>query len=750
MNDYQFILTYNGTSTTLDISPAGWDEIGVEMYRHKTYHTILRDFTLPLRFVDKQRKFNWSTFSFETFETGYDVINTAYETDGIYAQVGITINKLNSNTNNYEAFYSGDLDFNTEQFNYDETHRFIEVSIIDGLKLHRLISRDELELDVFNNKSVDNVIIDSFPDEDKSITLTPIDILLSAVFNASFNDFITGILDTDPAYIIYGQGINFSYTDLEDRVPTGDAEEYIYKNTTSQTVEVEITLTLDIFTFTSITNTGVTTGYGYVSFYYYMRVYDDMDVHDSALTPINNGKIGTVRHSNILINGTYDQTKRDSFNYKATIQLPPDYSVKMLNILGADRTGGVGTVEADVSTGDTMDITIVEKTIGYTETTAKIIWPHEAFTRLIQLVTSETDTNKLLYSEFLGKTDSYFQTYSADGDGSKDAVTNIKLVRNYPNEPLNLSIKKLFHFFDSCYSLGLGYDRVNDRITIEEKTQYYDASYLMFDFGEVANFKRYPAIDKYYSEIKTGFNFDGNHESLQGALDYNNKASWTTTAPTKNVLNLQSDYLADSIEIELARRRQYSIYASTDTRYDNNVVVVNTDGTSPNLNTTAYGFGGVENYYNIKFSPREKLLRWKRILKAVLYKSIKPIKFVSSSKNVDMTYINRDGNTVSENSDINYSELTTSALFIPEYLEFEAAITTAQLQILYDNPRGFARCTTNEVRYEGFIESFKLREYNNIAEVKLIRKETTAFDNFVFVNGDNFVFNNGNNFVFNS
>ena len=98
-----------------------------------------------------------------------------------------------------------------------------------------------------------------------------------------------------------------------------------------------------------------------------------------------------------------------------------------------------------------------------------VYYPYEIASRLIQQITDETDSAKLLHSDILGRTDSQFQTYASDGIASLIAMTNGYKLRGY-DRTINFDLKNFFKCLDQISQLGLWYDSVNDRFVIESIT----------------------------------------------------------------------------------------------------------------------------------------------------------------------------------------------------------------------------------------------------------------------------------------
>lgn len=704
MTEYQYILTYKTASETLTVNPAGWDDIGINLARHETYHSLLRSFTLSLRFAKKTGG-------------GADFIENAYNLEGIKADVQIVINQRDKSTNAFELFFSGTIDLKTRS----NERNFVQVGVMDSMKMQKLISRDEINFDLFSTVSADNLSVPAFS-EDKTIKLPPIDIVLNSNLTAQYTDPGTVIAEDGTWYINIKNPV-YSTNGIGDRLNFNDSST-IYTNSTTENLSVKLKFSGNIHRWGTI-SPKAPLGSVYISFD--VRVFDGSGVETDVVS---------------LIHDIHSSTGDSSFDYNSfvsynkTVEIEPngyiyfDYNFHLFSCYS-----GAGYTEG------TLSFEIVEYSPGEPESDCKVLFPHEAFARLVQLSTSEQDTLKLFYSEFFGKTDSEFTPYIETGEGSKDAIFTGYLARQYPNATLNLNFRSLFKTFDDIYNLGMGYDRVNDRFFIEPKKQFYKSSYLMFELGEVSDLKITPGLKKYFSKLTCGSEQDGDYQDYQGAYEFNVKREYSLSAPVKDELNIQAKYRTDSIGIELARRKQYFDNASIDTDFDKEIFIVRTDGTRPVLSLNIEGFPGVEMYYNTMLTPRQNCVRWGNVLRAALYKNSDPIKFVNAAKLISLII---DG--INEFSDITQAEFD-SALFIPEEYDFKSYVNSSILAILNNDPHGFIGFTYDNVRYEGYLQSIESENYNKDATYKLIAKEVSSDDYLLFEEGNEMLFEDGLNIL---
>jgi hypothetical protein len=274
------------------------------------------------------------------------------------------------------------------------------------------------------------------------------------------------------------------------------------------------------------------------------------------------------------------------------------------------------------------------------------------------------------------------------------------------------------------YGIGLGFDNVNNRFYIKPAADFFDASYEMFDLGQVKGFKISPMSEGYFNKIVAGFDNDGDYESAQGAFEFAVKREYSTSTPVKEEFSNQSKLRADSVGIEYARKKQYSIKASEDYRDDNALFVVKTDGADAIQGGADSGFFGVEKYYNLEKTPRQNLVRNGGLIASTLHGTTTGIKAQAVSKTFDLTVDGKD-----ENSDITKTELGT-ALFLPLIYEFESKVADDMVNILLENPNGYVKFSNFGTEYHGFIYKVEMGQskapsHNDKASFTLIAKEVS-------------------------
>lgn len=683
MKYYEYILTNenSGATHTLNNNPDGWDSLEETFYRHEIYNSVLYKESSNQMFVRKGLN----------DEGGYQFIKNAYDADGIKAKVRLDRRKLNPYSQQYVSHFTGYLDFNPKS-GIKFTDDGVDVNIIDSSKLEKFLSRDELELDLFSLESVDGITISDFPvAPSTAFVFKPIDISLALQASGNFNEYASL---TVPYLGFIIEKTQFAGTkiinEIGDRItiedPTGGFT--IYNNTTNQNTYL-----------TNINFIGSGTIDYVASSTFRIALSINFEIYDSIGTLIDT--LIAYRSPFVLydnINGTGQLTysiASPMLGGISFIEVPSGGYVNFLSSVGvgAPILGGGGNCTIDVNL-TLSNLFFYEKSNGYPQSSVFGHMIHNAIERSIQLITSETDTTKLLNANILGLSGSaggnQFRAYPSDGKYGNEFLFNGFAARQILNKSLNVSFRDLFNSMSYVDPLMLWYDKVNDYFIIDEIDQAFKMEAYSTNLGEVKNLKTYPAQDFYFNQLLTGYEKTDN-EDFSGANEINTETEHSLSYEVKVKKELRGNIKRSSIDIELLRRKNVSLYASEDTKNDKQNYIVLTSGTYASQGdlSDASGFPNIEQYYNLTRTPRQNLIRWMKVLKATMFKHpTEEIKFVSSYKDSDITYTDpTTGLSVNENSNI--PQTTVEKIFNPEFDEFEAVYNDEVRDAIHADPHKY-------------------------------------------------------------
>lgn len=700
---YQFKLTFGATVETLTINPAGWDETDISFVRNSFYNSVLRSLSVNLRFARKSGG-------------GGALIKTAYDTDGLKTLIEVEIKKRNPQTDAFDAFYNGVLDFNDIITERD----YIETKIIDGSKEHKFITRDEINYDLDNEVSSDGVAITAFATSPLEVNLPPIDVYLEAK-SAGGLDIVDGFASFLSGSIFYIGPTTMNIIGSRVIIPATTAK--IYENTSAATIALKIKYYLD---------------YDIKIDYKYLTGPPNSASFTAVLQIIIKNSGGAALSTTTVFNKSDSQTdiSADTSTSWSDLEagiinynVPASGYVEMAVIYSYTDNNPTGIDGKFTSDIDVMQLDIIETyDSDVAESPAKMFFPHEIFTRLIQLMTSETTTSKLFYSPEVGRTDSEFTSYGADGDYSLIAFTTGKAIRQFPDTPINISMRTAFKTLKGIAPLGLGYDRGNDRFFIDTIDQFYKNT-SMFDLGDVKELKVTPYKEGFFSQIVGGYKNKVRYEEVQGVLAFNVGAEFADIVPVKETLDIQIPVNGDSIGIEFARRSQYEDDGTTDTDYDENIYIISSKRDTPSGfiaipgsdYTSVDGFTGIDEYYNIDISPKRNLLRWASVLASCLWKDLTSvIQFIKTQTGVNITTQLAAETPVVETDDVNASTLA-NPLYHPEAYEFLAPINSTIIAALNSDPHRYVTFSFDEVTYYGYLLSVEGSDYKKNSTWKLLK-----------------------------
>lgn len=737
----KFILKYNAEEETLVDNPDGWSENGQMWQRHKEYHGVFQSYTVnTFRFGRKSGQ-------------GGDFIYEKYLIDDIKTIIAIEIYDRNPQTDDFDISYIGLLNFDPEKFRIERD--FVEIGFVQNSDIQKFTTNDEIELNIKSLFGLDGTAINDFVNAPAEITFKGINLFLIVEETGYFSRWL--FFNNNPAYEeypiedreIYYYGNNVEINEIGDRLQTiyGETGEdhYIYEDS-DRTAEI---YTNDTDFDTEIIFTNVDSedngsrvffaigagGYAKLIITIVLQIYDSEDVltgQDIIWSETFEETIsGDFTHYiNYNISDLIDTPKAFGFNWS----VPAGGRMVLRTMVMPEASTWINSF-CSYQQQLTNNLSFVEKSPTIGDTINNGYLTHELFTRVFQQILSKENG---FYSEFFGRTDSEFISYMANGPGSLDFIIDGWNLRQFPNSQFVVEFKKLFQTFDGIYNLMIGYDKTNERFYIEQKSEAFKSDLIMFDVGEVSECVITPYKDAYFNEIEAGYEEKGDYEEVQGIYEINLNQNYAVNMPVKETLKIKAPYNTDSIGMELARRKPYSAYASEDTKYDEKIYVVRTDGSETiQGGEDLSGFTGIEERYNLCFTPRENTIRWASFIKSGLWKEgTITLKFQSATKSINITYKNQNGDIVDEFDNITDSDLPDLRLFDPQYYEFEGVFNLSFKEKLDENPHGLIKFDFNGIHYAGFIDELQTQDYNRKAKYKLIAYATIEGENKLFMDDD--------------
>lgn len=724
VNPYYIILTNLNTSAYKeDVRIDGWQGITERLFRGSDYGAVNLNQTLPIKFP--------RIGDSSTDKGGYYFISDAKNSDGVKALIKIEIKRLDYNTNKYVESFVGMLDFKPSA-GYNKQDEFIECKVIDSGKFSKFSSRDEIDYNVFDLVSSDNVTIPGFTSPYVEATYKHIDIYSivditdGEIDKPSGASPITTPLDYDKLQVISSDIIN----EIKKRQLINDTpaelsdiktKQVIYTNDTDfDTTLIFKNIIADIYhqyVFDLTNPTNRARG----AFSWFINSYSSDDVIQDAYIIVEQNPTWA---DNITSPYFTDQTINVDITNPVNIVVPSGGYLTSTYQIGLAASALNVSLQYNINSNN-IRLYYYEKTDGWPDNQIRGLYSHEILSRLVQLMTSETDTSKLVYSSITGKPDSEFQSYTGTGFLSRQFFANGAQLRQLVDRALNINFKDAFKSLNAITPIGCWYDKVNDYFVVEDIESFYLAELYSFDLGQVKDLKTTDFKELYFNTILTGFpKID--YEEFNGVNEVNTETEHEIPIEEKSKYNIRSPYYGDSKGQEFARRKNISVAASEDTKYDNNVYVTklnSSNETIQGLSNGVTGYEGVEQDYNLDQTPRKNLKRHLKIIQAPLYKDSSDIfTFRKSTKDTNITYTDPETLDIVNELD-NLAQFALSNNIIdPELDEFEGVINDDIANEIIANPHKIIPYLDREEnRKYGYIWELELNRHTKKATYRLIK-----------------------------
>lgn len=662
------------TSEVLTINPDGITQMGITLQRHEFYNAIMTSITANLTFYTKSGG-------------GGDYLYAAFNNKGIKADVECHIYKKNPDTNDFDVFYTGKVDFSPESFNYKPNENELSCVLHEIGLQQKLLSRDEIDVDLTQETSIDGVTITDPGTND--LLFKAIDIYLKG--EGLGGNIYRGVFytSTGSESVYYTGGENVverTSGRINFETPT---EGKIYEN--SSDTDRYIKFYFDEIFYSVDTNCDVGSS---IDINVYFRVY-------------NSG--GTKLQEDLLynFNNTGEATKSETGDISGDILgyylVPAGGYVKYYAVI--DR---VYNTQCNINAfffGDSTDVyNLSEKSLSIGDSSHKTYNVLEALRKNIRLITSEDD--------------SFYYTTSDVVGIRYDYLTSGRALRGFPQAKIHTNVRDIFKTLTSLYPKALIYDSANSRFQLVDISDVYKTSTKIHDFGKVRNLVIKPG--RYFNRVTGGCENVGSYEQEQGVYEFNVQSEHTADFEIDTAIDFRAKYRLDSIGMELSRRMVYKDTGGVDYKDDNAIFWVRAIATGTETaqdGMSATGFDGIEQYYNQEYNFRENLIRQGKLIKGLFHKETgTALRFAKNSKDINITYYS-DPYYYEMNYQIQIVNLD-DALFIPIIFEFDSDLSDDDLQTIMADPHGYCDLSDDDENvYHIFINSLESKDYDNTCRV---------------------------------
>lgn len=616
---FRFTLSHAILGSKLISEPDGWKEVKLKLERHEEYHSLVEYFEGSFVFYGSNG----------VDDGGADFIRTVESQYGFDAKLEIFIEIDINGTSSYEPLFSGLLDITELQEVQDNK---IEVPIMRNDFWSRFIARRDTPVNLASANDLDGVAAPVA----STITINMLSQKLRTKFvrNTTYNDANAGLFEVTQdivgttSYLMFGNGYN-DLDEVEDRyeygtqissvIPTAESK-FLFLAKYPGTYELDISIRFNL-----ILNVArdITVKWYYAS-------------GKGTFTPTQIGATRSVLASTICTDGgaktatpTLNLVEGDEVYIYGEVTLSAGATMTYFPDYDSDTGGPFVPVYTSLQ---------VTANTTFKETTTPAYFIHSAGKSILNRIIGSAGSNEPFSSSYL-----------ANGCGAYYAVTPGLQIRGYSfsEKVFSISFNKWWNGVNPILNLGLGYDVVAgvDKIVVEPKEYFYNASSTSTTFSNVRSIIREYDQDRIYNRIEVGYN-KWESESFSGLDDPQTKRTYSTIVKkVDNPLTIYSDFIAASIAIERARRERIEV--SKDYRHDNDVFIIALNDTpvssevyEPELDENFSAITNLinsETRYNSYLTPLYNFLRWQNITNGCLQKYLSSVySFAYGEGNYDM------------------------------------------------------------------------------------------------------------------
>lgn len=629
-------------------SPKGWQDTELVLKRHDKYDGIFKDYTVKVDFF---------------CGAGKEYVDNIYDTQGIEAEVSVTIEMDCDDSGEYSRLYSGRLIMKSYEriFAAPEYTRFnLEQSGI----VQTVLNRMEAKVNLSSLETLDGDSLAALTYLPYELTLHSKELFNSGQYriNSGANDF-----DYDTANIhVVPLEVAAEEIELMETPFSYDVPNTCFTNIFdfSRTINIEGRLKLSNIASTtlSLSGGGGTPTYNYTGgFLIRALVLDESNVTVSSIT----------LHTEAVIPSVTAQTFDFTFSGSVTVAAGHSITIIFFNQYELDlllaNTGSSVTARSQHFTYyvDESYININETSVTDSSTcNAYAIF--ETGADIARKITGQADAFR---SNYFGRKNSQPYAYDENGCGSFRAFTNGFQVRGFPiadeidgdevvqpGKPVFMSLKEFYEGLTAIDCLGIGVKEDADGnvyIEIEPKDYFY-SNEIILAISNIRSLKTSLNPNNYYNLVKIGYS-NWRKEGTNGLDEFCTAHEYNLLFKSiSQTLDAVSNFIAGPYAIERQRRLQYIESFTEDSDYDNNNFIIclnrSVDGSGnpdaldvaeKNENfPTVTNLLSPETSYNIRISPARNLRNWFKVIGTGLIKkndTLKNIRFGFAEGNYKMT-----------------------------------------------------------------------------------------------------------------
>lgn len=659
----RYFLSKKNIGTIKITEPIGWNEDEKELTRNEDKDGVFRNLSNSLKFTKEAKEF----------------IEIVRLTDGINAELILTKETKNDQTDEWENSYTGYLDLSTREVQDNQLSLKFNSGGLDSILKVR--ESDDVEIDRLD--TIDGKLID--PLKTVNIELAGRSIFLESTWKTapmtyykrleiSSKDGNTRSASNTLPFDI----VKKSHEQANETFDGSDGNDSIGESTmmlllpVDRTRKFKVNIESILFNAYSYHNGSVNWGYVTVALVKYANGSNFNRGNSIDLYKTDFSGYSEIGLGNVTINSSIH-----------TITLNQGESLGLEVMIKADFNTNFGT-----TIKRSFDYKLISGNINIQEdsefkgTACLGVKPFDLANRLVEIMTGRKDAVK---SELLksGKWKSLMITHGFWVRGFSKQLDLTLPEDDRKFKPLTTNFKDFITSLSAVCNIGVGIEKVGAReyVVIEDLKYFYNQNTTIKLPFQAKKVKRSTDASGYYKSIELGYEKGGEYEEAMGLDEYNIRNSYTTCIHrVDNKYTKLSKYRSDSYGIEFARRKPFFDYSTEDTNYDQDIFFI--DCKDEPVNTIGGFFyklrlwnedfaqlpSGVfspETAFNLRLTPFNNLLRhgWNISAGLTVYPSQK-VKYSSSKGNSSLVTL------YAENGEIENNKLERPR-FIPEIIEFE-------------------------------------------------------------------------------
>ncbi len=705
----QFIITSTQGSfdinEILDIDPFGWDSLEITLKRNRNWHGIFKEASLRLGFTCNGG--------------GRESIEQVYNVFGIESLINVQINTRNSNLDEFELLYNGQLIMKS----IGDTPELLFFNLTQQGITETVMNRMAIPIAIGSDTTLDDTVIAPGAFVDYDLNLHSDTITLGAeIDGGAFDELHNTQLNTLESHRIF----------VQNAIPLVQNE---LKATTANAKTINSARNADFPTLA---------GFGIPAFHdasgseilVLPGVYnvqwdisgDLLDNNDGGNWSVTDGislflvygpDLNTLKKELLGSIPGYSSTGptvTSAFDFNSVANISLGIGDKLWLVWEFFQyhitSGGAGSPPFTVALDFEFDTSEVQLSIQsiVDPSTCKATAIYEVFQQISRSILDKSDAFR---SQYYGRKGVSAEN-TTNGCGAFRAITSGALIRKLSQAefPLTMSLEDIFSIYQKVDNVGLGVDTVdgdNQVIRVERQDFFYDASSTILTIDNVLD----PVITEdnsiYVNTISVGYK-KWEVEDNQGLKEFNTQHTYSATLTgNDNHIDAVANIIAGRYIIEFQRRKQFLPTTDSDWDEDWFMIALNRSedgGGVPDtldeaeIDENASNISGIDSpvtVYNIRETPHRILLKHLASIGAGLEKFAgRLLKFQKGEGNTNLaaeiTFIDCAGMTagiLTEKSNQQWDD-PNPANIAPLYKvfvhTFEAPLKFSEFQLIRDNP----------------------------------------------------------------